>query len=610
MIFKYAIRNLIRSPWRTFLYIAVTVLITLSVTASLFVYRTAEEAQAELEENYIFIASLVPKTAKVVLPDLGYCMKNNNVLALNVSMTEAKGVILGGDYLFQMPKAVPLEEANMIFWDDAACNFVATENMGLTYPFFTGECTIKEGTGITQEGYMGRKDEAVIPWWFAEEYGIKIGDLITRRYDYDESQNWCHYMQTEVVGIYETNAMSPDPMDYPVYIPLSIAEFDYQVSFHGWTDRKFIEVRRADFVLEGRDSFEAFVRTAKENGLNLNTKNIVFNNRSYDILSSELHDIHDIALIVAISVFAVGMGMMIFFTAYLCTSRKNERILLTSLGMKKQRVWTIFALEIVGMLMLAVGIGLQTGHMAAEGVCSYVETTVSEKAAISDTIEKSGKGDVLNDTDPLEKTIKLHLSVSDVYLEGSGADIQYMPKLKEGEVGTAKHIYYLTDKIEIGGNISDKRVPVTVIGLSDFETLGIHVTDTSDKQPTDDQRTYGVCAYVSHEFYEKFVMEEVNNTEKRKYDLFYVAAWGMNELIQIDIFNSESIGKNPFLFGNPMIVLGVYDANPYFSGNDILVSMEDYHKCYECFSVTNDRREDMIDTNFYFERMEIFDIRS
>ncbi len=47
-----------------------------------------------------------------------------------------------------------------------------------------------------------------------------------------------------------------------------------------------------------------------------------------------------------------------------------------------------------------------------------------------------------------------------------------------------------------------------------------------------------------------------------------------------------------------LYIAGTYAENPYFSGNDILVSMEEYHKIYENFSVTDD--------DFYFERMAVF----
>ena len=49
-------------------------------------------------------------------------------------------------------------------------------------------------------------------------------------------------------------------------------------------------------------------------------------------------------------------------------------------------------------------------------------------------------------------------------------------------------------------------------------------------------------------------------------------------------------------------IVGVYEENEYCSGNDMLVCMEDYHKLYSEFSIT--------DENFYFERVGRIEKRS
>ncbi len=310
--------------------------------ASLFIYSATVKAKTETEENYLFVASLVPKS-EVTLQDMQYCLDGTDVIAYNVSMSEEGGAIVGGDYLFHMPEKEPVDATNAsLFWEDIdLCRVVSVENLGLTYPFFTGECTITSGTNITQKGYMGQKAEAIIPWWLAEEYGVKVGDHITRRYDGKNSYGQHTYLSTEVVGIYETSVRSPNPENYPVYIPLSVAEFDYMYTSGNTLGNLSFDVYigRADFVLPNRDSFENFVLKAKENGLRFTKVDLVFNNRPYDVLLSELEDIRMIALVVAVTVMIVGFGMLVFFTVYLCNSRKQERVLLASLGMKKRNIF-------------------------------------------------------------------------------------------------------------------------------------------------------------------------------------------------------------------------------------------------------------------------------
>ncbi len=580
MIVKYAFRNLIRLPWRTFLYISVAFFITLSVTAALFVCGAVQNAKSETEEGYVFVASLVPKKKDALsLRDIGYCIDKTEVLAYNVSMSECEGVILGGNYLFNLPENIAFEDAPLGWQDTLGCRMVAVENLGLCYSFFTGECTITEGTGITQDGYMGEKAEAVIPWWFAEEHDVKVGDTITRRY-YQGSKMTYTYHRTEVVGIYETRAYAPNKEDYPVYIPLAVAEFDYGNLTSKVTDE--ITIHRADFVLEGRDSFQNFVLTAKENGLDFTNAGLVFNNRQYDVLLSELDDIYMIALIVAVTVFVAGMGMLIFFTVYLCTSRKSEWHLLASLGMQKRKIVAMIALELAVMLMFAVTIGFFVGRFSADAVCSYVETTISEKAAISEIIEKSGKSNTISDTEPLEKTIRLHISVSGVSYETTEMGIHYKTVLKDGEVGTVKRKYY-----DVGGDMkasqTAEQIPITIIGVDDVETLGIQVHEEYEVNTE-----YFIPVYVSASY----------DRSRLKNNMFLVKSYGKDDYVTIYRYSDMGISEAKNSHTQTLYIAGTYAENIYFSGNDILVSMEDYYKIQRHFSVT--------DEEFYFERMEIF----
>ncbi len=583
MSFKYAFRNLIRSPWRTILYIAVAFLITLSVTASLFIYGAADRAKTETEENYMFVASLIPQRKdSLVLSDIKYCLGGTDVLAYNISMSSFEAVVLGGEYLFHLPEKVNNEDASFNWRSDIACDMVAVENLGMMYPFFTGKCTIKEGTAFTTAGYMGEKAEAVIPWWLAEEYGAKIGDTIIRRYFNESAQNLYTYYETEVVGIYETSNPDPDKENYPVYMPLSVAEFDYGVLYGS---KDVITIHRADLLLKGRDSFEVLVMKAEESGLDFTNANLIFNNRQYDVLISELDDIHMIALIVAVVVLAVGMGMLVFFTIYLCTSRKGERVLLASLGMEKRKVLSIFVIELALMLVLSVGGGFLMGRYAADAVCSYVETSVSEKAVASDMIEQSGERDVLLDHEPMEPNFELDISVSGGSVSIKKPDIHYITNLKDGEIGYAKGNYY-----EVGSNVREikdaEQIPVTVFGFSDFDALGIKVTEEQET------REHWISVYVSESF-------DRSRVDTKNFNRFFIKQYGKEDYINLYATYDPGIREGTNQDGVALFIAGTYADNDYVSGNDLLVSLEDYHKIRQEFSVT--------DEEFYFERMEIFE---
>ena len=199
------------------------------------------------------------------------------------------------------------------------------ENLYLTHPFFTGECTITEGTGLTAAGYSGSRAELVIPWWLAEQYDISVGDTLIRRY-YRQDYSRFTFFESVVVGIYKSDVPSSSYEDYPAYLPLAVAELDYGSVTSGYfSSTASLWVDRADFVLKGRGDFDAFVRNAEKNGLNFQQADILFNNSSYDVLSEELQNICVIAVLVFAVVLLVGLGVLIFFTAYFSNSRRKEK---------------------------------------------------------------------------------------------------------------------------------------------------------------------------------------------------------------------------------------------------------------------------------------------
>lgn len=111
-------------------------------------------------------ASLVGRDkTSLSLSDISYCLDADDVLAFNVTVSEAEGVLPGGETMFQLPSTTDSGEPVAVWQEKFGCHLLAVENLSLTYPFFSGECTIREGTGLTADGYSGERAEIVIPWW-------------------------------------------------------------------------------------------------------------------------------------------------------------------------------------------------------------------------------------------------------------------------------------------------------------------------------------------------------------------------------------------------------------------------------------------------------------
>ncbi|MBQ8496540.1 MAG: hypothetical protein IJ489_03685 [Clostridia bacterium] len=575
MIFKFAIRNLIRLPWRTLLYIAVTFGIVLSITASLFVYRACENTISELDERYVFVASVVPKGRdSVLLSGISACLKNTDVLAYNITVAEASGAIPSGRNMTKMPSLDDREEAEMLWLDDEGMPFLAVENLSLVPSFFDGRCTIREGTGITASGYSGEESEIVIPWWLAQKYGISVGDTLTKRYEYGKYT----FFEAKVVGIYEANVHTFAEKDYPAYIPLAIAEMDL-----GYTIVRYmhetIAVQRADFVLNGRNAFEEFVLTAKENGFNFQKAKIVFNNSAYDSLSSEIANIHMIALLVCIVILIVGLGILIFFTIYLCHTRTKERILLISWGMTKRKVNSMLVIELLIMLIISICLGVFGGYFAADGICSYVNESVLSRAEASDAIQN----EEINRNEPLFQNTSLEISVSSKKEQSESIAVNYNLKADENEIGVSKHTYQFVGT-ELAGMENREWIPVSVVGVTDLGEMNVSVHfETFQQNPN--YRDFFLYGYVSEN-------SPYAPKENELYTTYYINGCARDAFVRIDGQNIESAES---LSQTKIYIIGTYKDTEYCSESDILLRMDDYHRLYSEHSVTTD--------TFYFERI-------
>ncbi|MBQ8498056.1 MAG: hypothetical protein IJ489_11475 [Clostridia bacterium] len=340
MIFKFALRNIVRLPWRSLLYGLIVFLLILSITASFFVFRACETAETALNENYIFVASLVKRSAGrgIPLSEVFKCLDSENIRAFNVTMAEGEGVLPVSSALTELPSEEGKTEKPSVLLKNADCALYAVENLALVYPFFSGECTVTQGDGFTKAGYHGERDEIVIPWWLAETYGIEVGDTVNRRYYKKTGEVAYIYIPTTVVGIYTTSEKMAKAEDYPAYIPLAVAETDYEKLYGNSLSVEDFTVERADFILETREDFADFVIFAKENELDFTSVSLVFNNSTYDVLTAELKNVRTIALFLCITVFLIGTIVLVFFTVYLWKSREKERTLLVALGMSQAKI--------------------------------------------------------------------------------------------------------------------------------------------------------------------------------------------------------------------------------------------------------------------------------
>ena len=578
-VIKMAFRNLVRFPKRTVLYGLTVFLLVFAVTVSLFVYRACGLAEKTLEDRYVFIASLIKRTQDrdIPLSEIFKCMDYENVSAFNVTVSEGEGMFPAGSALTELPSADRDENPTDVWLEGPGCPIYGVENLGLVYPFFSGECHITQGTALTEKGYCGGAAEAVIPWWMAERYGLKVGDTVNRRYLRQTGEFSYIYIPTEIVGIYATSSPAPNIENYPAYIPLALAETDYGKILPSATETNDVFVERADFVLKSRTDFADFVACAQAQGLDFTSADLVFNNSTYDVLRAELKNIGHIALLAFTAAAFAGVGTLIFLTVYLCRAREKETAILRALGMKKWKICALRVLEFTLIIAVFSSVGFWGGRFAAESVCDFVNGTVLARASASKEIQDRGDSDNFAVTMPLEKEFHMEISVSPFQIADAAVEMHSLPKLSVNELGISRHQFYLfmTDSENLNATPEAlkeferrKKLPVDIVGATDLSVF--ELTETK-------------------EFPKNFVRIYVNeNSPYADEESLFLSADDFGDYVSVLLYEA-GISPDGGRLGQVKryYIAGTYKENEYCSGDDILASMEDYHKIYSDISVTD-----------------------
>ena len=583
MIFRFALRNMLRLLWRTALYFFIVFFVVVSVVASLLIRRACLNAKTTLDEDYVFVASLVPKKKNgLVLSDLSYCLTDTDVLAYNVTMSEGEGCISLGENMTKLPSKESKEDPEALLFDRHGCTVSAVENLSLEPSFFLGKCRIREGTGLSAEGYSGSSAEIVIPWWLADRYGLSVGDAVVRHYNAARfvGEREHLFLNCEIVGIYECTETVENEMQYPAYISMAIGERDYKKL--PTTLDTALNIDRADFLLGGRADFENFVKSAEKNGLDFKNAELVFNNSVYDSLSVELDHIHTIALAVAWTVLGAGVCVLVFFTVYLYHSREKERMLLTCLGMPKHKIRGMIALEHIVVFLLAALIGTFAGFGVAEGLCDFVSDGVLAKTSASEAVLSDET--VFESTKPLDYPVKIDISPSKISSDGMDMEINLRKTVGEGEIGVSSLTYY-----EIGDEVTDiftsALAPLRVVGLSDIDLANTSIrADEISSVPN--YYTGFVYGFVSKD------SPYADEIERNGKQVLFVTAEAKDSYV---LMSGTTLDETTMISAGMIVLIGTYEENPYCSGGDILIGLGDYHRLYSAFSVA--------EGSFCFERI-------
>ena len=98
----------------------------------------------------------------------------------------------------------------------------------------------------------------------------------------------------------------------------------------------------------------------------------------------------------------------------------------------------------------------------------------------------------------------------------------------------------------------------------------------------DDIPENAICCYVSED--SPFVDEEI----------IFVFRYNVGDCIYNDM-NASEISKAFYLHDISFAITGTYKPNEYVSGNDVIMSLEDYYRIFAKLSITDDEH--------YFKRI-------
>ncbi|MBO4217768.1 MAG: hypothetical protein J5940_07465 [Clostridia bacterium] len=456
MIFRYSLRNVIRLYKQTILYALIVILVASSLVTGLLVYSAAERAIDRLNDEYLFIATLVPIDkpkvdgtseiqSKLTYHEFLLCYDSELCAAYNVSPAGKNMFIAGDDCMFEVPTGEPDGNPSELWKLSSGCPVEVTANLDLERLFLSKGAHFASGGGFTNDGYIGNKCEIIVPKDAADKYGIEVGDMITvGERDLTTQLRWAFYGACEVVGIYEVggNVYAPAYITYQYFMErLDVVARRTAVS----------QLYRADYVLHGRGEFEKFVYNAKEAGLDFSEYTLKFNNSDYDRILTGLNNIKSVIIIVVAVVSAIGAGLFVLFNFFFINSRKRECETLRCLGMRKLSIFACFLIEVAVIAAAVAPIGALIGDSMTGVIFDYVNERALETEPEEDDGYVSFESELYL---PLTKKVDITVS-KDIRETTEKSDFIPVSAKKEGYSRVIELDSFISCKIQTGETFRD-----------------------------------------------------------------------------------------------------------------------------------------------------------
>jgi putative ABC transport system permease protein len=249
--------------------------------------------------------------------------------------------------------------------------------------FIDGESSIVEGRHLTEDDV--NQKVTMIENTIAEENELVVGDTIKVQ-SADEEQS----VSLEIVGIYETTSTAADMGGMSIaalnpfnklYLPYTAVNELKGTDFTGTIDR-------AIYYINDPENINRFVNQAnQESGIDFSTYKLDANDTLYQQMIGPIDNVASFSKNVVYLVSIAGaiiLGLIIMMSI---RERKFEMGVLLALGEKKWKLISQLIVEILVVVLVALGISAAGGNLVASQVGDQLLTQQLESEETSETPE-------------------------------------------------------------------------------------------------------------------------------------------------------------------------------------------------------------------------------
>lgn len=257
-------------------------------------------------------------------------------------------------------------------------------NLEQTSSFRDGNISIVEGDSITEET---ASNSVIIEEALASENDLSVGDTINVSSTSDEETTY----DLKIIGIY---ASSEDFTEQAMRDTASSPYNNIYTSLETISEIKGSDyenaVDSAVFYLNDPVNVDAFIAESEKTNIDFDTFKLDANDSAYEQMLGPIENISSFSKI-AVFVIAIAGGLILTLIIMLSIRDRNQEIgILLSLGEKKSKIIAQFAVEILLVLVLSLGVSSVIGNSTSNLIANQLLTSEISSSENSNEANASG----------------------------------------------------------------------------------------------------------------------------------------------------------------------------------------------------------------------------